>query len=143
MPQTGNAPILFFYFFILLLPYSISCLDTHHLIFGGDLNLSVNPTLDRSCTRKLTQSKAVICVPVFTDQTGSVNVWRFFQPTAKEFSFYSQVNQTYSRIDYFFLDKILLPSVKQCEYSSIVISDHPPLLLSDLGLVPKTTQPGD
>lgn len=71
------------------------------------------------------------------DQIGSVDVWRFYHPTAKEFSFYSQVHQTYSRIDYFFLDKALLPSVKQCEYSSIVISDHAPLVL-DLGLVPKT-----
>jgi len=116
---------------------SIPCLNTHHLIFGGDLNLSVNPSLDRSCLRKLTQSKAAKCLSVFTDQIGSVDVWLFYHPTAKEFSFYSQVHQTYSRIDYFFLDKILLPSVKQCEYSSIVISDHAPLLL-DLELVPKT-----
>ena len=116
---------------------SIPCLDTHHLIFGGDLNLAVNPTLDRSCLRKVTQSKAARCVSVFTDQIGSVDVWRFFHPTTKDFSFYSQVHQTYSRIDYFFLDKTLIPSVKQCEYSSIVISDHAPLLL-DLELVPKT-----
>lgn len=116
---------------------SIPCLNTHYLIFRGDLNLSVNPTLDRSCSRKLIQSKAAKCLSAFTDQIGSVDVWRFYHPTTKEFSFYSQVHQTYSRIDFFFLDKILLPSVKQCEYSSIVISDHAPLLL-DLELVPKT-----
>lgn len=32
---------------------SIPCRNTHHLILGGDLNLSVNPTLDRLCSRKL------------------------------------------------------------------------------------------
>ncbi len=115
---------------------SIPCLNTHYLIFGGDLNLSVNPTLDRSCSRKLTQSKAAKCLSVFTNQIGSVDVWRFYHPTTKEFSFYFQVHQTYSRIDYFFLDEILLPSVKQCKNSLIVISGHGPLLL-DLELVPK------
>lgn len=56
--------------------------------------------------------------------------------TTKEFSFYSHVHLTYSRIDYFFLDRILLPSVKLCEYSAIVISAHAPLLL-DLDLLPR------
>lgn len=70
------------------------------------------------------------------DQIGCVDAWRYFHPTIKEFSFYSQVHQTNSRIDYCFLDKILLPSVKLCEYSTIVISDHAPLLL-DMELIPK------
>lgn len=110
MPPIWDCPN-----FMTSLFLSIPSLDTHQLIFGGDLNLSVNPTLDRLCSRKLTQSKAAKCVSVFTDQIGSVDVQRFFHPTAKEFSFHSQVHQTYPWIDYFFLDKILLPSVKQCE----------------------------
>ena len=35
----------------------------------------------------------------------------------------------FSRIDYFLLDKMLLPSVRACTYEAIIISDHSPLSL--------------
>ena len=117
----------------------IPCLDSHHLILGGDLNLVVNPALDLSKPKNLTPSSTARALMTLVDQIGCVDTWRFSHPTAKEFSFYSHVHQTYSRIDFFFLDKILLPSVKLCEYSAIVISDHAPLLL-DLELLPKSGQ---
>lgn len=71
-----------------------------------------------------------------TDQIGCMDVWRFHHWTAREFSFCSHLHQAHSHIDYFFLDKILLPSVKLCKYSAIVISDHAPLLF-DLELLSK------
>lgn len=43
--------------------------------------------------------------------------------------FFSNVHQTFSRIDYFLLYKKLLPSVRACAYEAIVISDHSPLSL--------------
>ena len=55
--------------------------------------------------------------------------WHFLHPTDRQYSFYSHVHQTYSRIDYFFMDKTLLPNLWQCTYESIVISDHSPLVL--------------
>lgn len=47
----------------------------------------------------------------------------------KEFSCFSHVHQSYSRIDYFFIDKRLIPAVKAAEYTAIVESDHAPLIL--------------
>ena len=38
-------------------------------------------------------------------------------------------HHTYSRIDYFFIDKKLLNSVEEVEYSAIVESDHAPILM--------------
>ncbi len=43
--------------------------------------------------------------------------------------FLSHVHQTYSRIDYFFLDHTFLPYLQYCSYQSIVISDHAPIIL--------------
>lgn len=43
--------------------------------------------------------------------------------------FFSQVHQTYSRVDYFVIDQKLLPMISQVEYVSIVISDRCPVLL--------------
>lgn len=49
-------------------------------------------------------------------------------PTARSYSFFSNFHQTFSCIDFFLLDKKLLPVVKECTYKTIVISNHSPLI---------------
>lgn len=66
---------------------------------------------------------------MFMEENRYVDPWRFYNPSAKEFSFFSNVHQTFSRIDYFFLDSSLVSEVKSVEYLAIVISDHTPLTL--------------
>lgn len=39
------------------------------------------------------------------------------------------MHQTYTRIDYFFIDNLLLPNLRSCSYESILISDHAPLVI--------------
>lgn len=77
-------------------------LDSHHLILGGDLNLVVNPTLDKSNPKNLIPSNMGRTLTTLTDEIGCMDVWRFHHPTAREFSFCSNVYQAHSRIDYFF-----------------------------------------
>lgn len=72
-------------------------------------------------------------------QLGCIDACRLFHPLSKEFSYFSKVHQAYFRIDYFFIDRELLPAVKFTEYSTIVISDHAPYIL-DLALSPITTK---
>lgn len=62
-------------------------------------------------------------------QSGLVDPWRHRNPSAKKFSFFSQVHQSYSRIDYFFIDNSINRCVVSADYSAIVISDHAPLFL--------------
>lgn len=104
-------------------------LNSQRLIFGGDLNCVIDPALDRSSPRLLSPSKMSKALSMFMNQSGCIDPWRFLFPDKKEFSFFSHAHHTYSRIDYFFLDKTLLPSVRKIEYSAIVESDHAPLLL--------------
>ena len=59
----------------------------------------------------------------------SNNAWRFLFPSARQYSLFSPLHQSYSRIDYFFIDKRLLPMVKNCSYDAIIISDHCPLIM--------------
>ena len=105
-------------------------LDTHLLILAGDLNCVMNPTLDRSNPRTLNQSSMSKSISDFMLQNGFVDAWRFHNPQTKAYSFFSQVHQSYSRIDYFFVDGSLLSKVTSSEYHSIVISDHAPLSLN-------------
>merc|ERR1711895_250856 len=93
--------------------------------------------LDRSNPIVLAPSNKARALATLTDQIGCVDVWRSRHPATKQFSFYSSVHRTSSRIDYFFVDRLLLPSVKLCEYSSTVISDHAPLIL-DMELLPRS-----
>uniref|UniRef100_A0A1A8UGS9 exodeoxyribonuclease III n=1 Tax=Nothobranchius furzeri TaxID=105023 RepID=A0A1A8UGS9_NOTFU len=108
---------------------NIPFLNTHLLIFGGDLNCVFVPSLDRSGPRNLTPSSMSKTFSDFMIQNDLVDPWRLRNPTIKKISFFSQVHQSYSRIDYFFIDRTLNSCVTNSDYSGIVISDHSPLLL--------------
>lgn len=115
---------------------SLPDLHTHKLIFGGDINCVMDPSLDRSSSRVVMPSKMSQALATFMDQCGCVDPWRFSHPTDRHYSFYSHVHNSYSRIDYFFIDRTLLPTVTSVAYSSIVNSDHSPVIL-DLNLEPQ------
>lgn len=100
---------------------------THHLILGGDTNCVLSPFLDRSISKKAPLSKSAHAIQLFLETYGVVDVWRFYNPTSRAYSFYSPVHKTFSRIDHFFIDKRILHSTKNCDYGAIVISDHGPL----------------
>lgn len=65
----------------------------------------------------------------FMTQHKYIDPWRFNNPLAREYSFFSHVHHTFSRIDYFFVDGSLFPKVTNTKYLPIVISDHTPLVL--------------
>ena len=108
---------------------SIPHLDTHQLILSGDFNCVINPLLDKSSNKMATKSKTSECTKSFLKACAMADPWQSLFPTKREYSFFSPVHHTFSRIDYFFLDKTLLPWVQSCTYNSIVISDHAPLRL--------------
>ena len=108
---------------------SLPNLNTHHLILAGDLNCFIDNLLDRSSTRTAVPSKMSKTFSTFMNQCGCVDPWRFLHPTVKKFSFFSHVHHLYTRIDYFFMDRVLLPSLVSANYSAITISDHAPVIL--------------
>lgn len=79
-------------------------LDSHDLILGGDFNCVLDPKQDRSSTKVTSLSKSARCINTFLQAYGVIDPWRFKCPTSKQFSFFSPVHQTYSRIDYFLID---------------------------------------
>lgn len=107
-------------------------LGSHYLILGGDLNCWLDSALDRSSTRPGAVSKSASLIQSFISEYGISDVWRFLHPKEREFSFFSNVHHTYSRIDYIFIDNRLIPHV-------CVISDHAPVVMSLL--LPSTPQP--
>lgn len=115
----------FFRHFFSMLPGLNSC----PLIIGGDFNCWLDPVLDRSSSKPISESKSASFIHNFISEYGLSELWRFLHPTEREYSYFSSVHHSYSRIDYFFIDKSMLQNVRSCAYQSIVISDHAPLTL--------------
>lgn len=109
--------------------HSLPQINTHHLLLGGDINTVLDPVMDRSSNKQSSTSKSAQTLQSYLNTYGVVDIWRFLNPSTKHYSFFSPVHQTYSRIDYFFIDKKSVPNVTSCKYESIVISDHSPLIL--------------
>lgn len=104
--------------------FSLPDLNSHQLILGGDFNCCLDSSLDRSSNRPYASSKSSKVIQLFMEQYAVSDAWRFFNPSTKQFSFFSPVHGTFSRIDFFLIDSKLLSSVMSCSYSPIVISDH-------------------
>ena len=83
-------------------------LDSHTLILGGDLNCVIDPVLDRSSSRIIPPSKMSQTLSAFMDQFGYIDPWRFTYPSARQYSFFSHAHRSFSRIDYFLMDKNLI-----------------------------------
>lgn len=109
--------------------FSLPDLNGSQLIIGGDFNCCLDPLLDRSSNKPHHLSKSSKAIHMFMEQYKVSDVWRYFNPDAKQFSFFSPVHGTFSRIDFFLVDNNLLPIVNACSYTPIVISDHAPVLL--------------
>ena len=105
-------------------------LDSHFLILGGDFNCWLDPTLDRSSGRPGAVSKSALCIQSFLSEFGVSDIWRFLHPQDRQYSFFSSVHHSYSRIDYIFIDNRLIPQVRSCTYHCIVISDHAPVAMA-------------
>lgn len=107
---------------------NLPSLNEVSFIFGGDMNCVIDTQLDRS-KPSLARSQMAGTLHSFMSNNGYVDPWRFRHPTGVQYSFYSHVHQTFSRIDYFFIDANLMPKVADVSYHPIIISDHAPLSL--------------
>ena len=105
-------------------------LNTYELILGGDFNCVLDTKLDRSSPKPAHTSLTAKTIQAFLEDFAISDAWRFSFPTSHQYSFFSHVHHSYSRIDYFFIDQKLLSKIKSCSYESITISDHAPLLLT-------------
>lgn len=106
---------------------SIPNLDSYHLVMSGDYNLVMDSVWDRSSHSLLRPSKSVQTIQSFVEAHKLVDPWRFKYPTKREYSFYSNVHKSFSRIDFFLVDPYLLSAITDCKYDPIVISDHAPV----------------
>uniref|UniRef100_H2ZXS7 Endonuclease/exonuclease/phosphatase domain-containing protein n=1 Tax=Latimeria chalumnae TaxID=7897 RepID=H2ZXS7_LATCH len=94
---------------------------------GGDFNCVLDAAMDKSSSGSMDNSRVAGAVGKEMEELGLVEVWRHRHPTSREYSFHSQVHDTFSRIDLVLLSSSLLCRVESCSYLPRSISDHSPL----------------
>lgn len=63
-------------------------------------------------------------------ELGVIDVWREFNPTSKDFTYYSFPHSVYSRLDYFFMFSKDKFKVKDNGIATIDLSDHSPISIT-------------
>lgn len=109
---------------------SIPNLDSHHIILSGDFSLVLDPVWDRSSHSVSRPTKSAQIVQTFMDMHKLIDPWRFKNPTKIEYSFFSNVHKSFSRIDFFLVDPFFLNAISEWKYNPILISDHAPVSMT-------------
>lgn len=100
------------------------------IFWGGDFNCILDANLDRSSTTNYSLSNMSIALAKNTQELGLYETWRTIHPNDRDFSFYSPVHNTYSRIDFFFVSSSFVSKISKCVYLARILSDHSALLFS-------------
>lgn len=66
----------------------------------------------------------------FAQSANLYAVWRCYHSTEKDFTFFSQIHLSYSRIDMFLLDTFLLQQISKSEIGCITWTDHAPVSIT-------------
>uniref|UniRef100_A0A8C5M2S8 Reverse transcriptase domain-containing protein n=1 Tax=Leptobrachium leishanense TaxID=445787 RepID=A0A8C5M2S8_9ANUR len=100
------------------------------LILGGDFNIPMVPREDSSSARQRTPHRILAGIHRSLRALRLVDVWRALNPTVRDFTYYSSVHHTYTRLDYFFVPQFDLPLVRESTILATTWSDHAPVVLS-------------
>ena len=90
-------------------------------IIAGDFNTPLSP-MDRSSKMKISKE-----TQVFNDTLNKmdlIDIYRSFHPKTTEYTFFSSVHETFSKIDHILGHKSSLGKFKKIEIISSIFSDH-------------------
>lgn len=100
------------------------------LILGGDFNISPDPQIDTSHKRS-SHSNAFLKHFRKSLQTHRLlDSWRTLHPVDRDYSYYSKVHDTYTRIDMIYVDHVALEWLQTSSIGTITLSDHAPVTAS-------------
>lgn len=94
------------------------------LIIVGDFNFVFDPALETQPLSLRSEGKYLRAIKQKLHKQQLVEAWRILHPRGRDFTYYSLVHSSYSRIDYILLDHQLLEGLVKAEIKSITLSDH-------------------
>ena len=87
----------------------------------GDFNTSLIP-MDRSSKQKINKETQALNDTI--DQIDLIDIYRTIQPKVADYTFFSRVHGTFSRINHILGHKSSLGKFKKIEIISSIFSDH-------------------
>lgn len=90
--------------------------------FGSHFNLVFDPALDRSTPGSLNRSKAALVLVQGLRDLGLCDIWRKFNRKLKDFSFFSNLHNSYCRM--FLISFSMIVRVTDCSYLAAILSDN-------------------
>uniref|UniRef100_A0A8C5QPK6 exodeoxyribonuclease III n=1 Tax=Leptobrachium leishanense TaxID=445787 RepID=A0A8C5QPK6_9ANUR len=98
------------------------------LVVAGDLNVPLDPRLDTSAGRSSVPQCVLQHIRRSLDELQLVDIWRAFHAGERDYSFFSPVHASYSRLDYLFVRQCDVLLVDETYILAQTWSDHCPLL---------------
>ena len=93
-------------------------------IIGGDLNLYINPLLDKHEGKNTDHSQAGKALKNLLSDQDLVDVWRAKNPNSKRYTWRSNNPLVQTRLDYWLISATLMYNVTDCEIKPSIKSDH-------------------
>lgn len=110
---------------------AISDLTDCPVIIAGDFNTVLDPSIDRSGNlRNKPIWKSTSIIKQFMTDYGLADSWRLQHPSSREYSFFSPVHHSYSRLDFFLTSNSMISNTSQSTIHPIIISDHVPVTIN-------------
>lgn len=99
------------------------------VIVGGDFNLTLNPKMDTSKGRSTIAISGLRRLRKALREYQLMDVWRINNPIEKDYTYYSPVHGSYSRLDHIMMKHADLKMVKKIDIKNFTISDHAPVVM--------------
>uniref|UniRef100_A0A8C5PT47 Reverse transcriptase domain-containing protein n=1 Tax=Leptobrachium leishanense TaxID=445787 RepID=A0A8C5PT47_9ANUR len=112
----------------------VQSLSSGALYICGDFNMTPNPTVDSQSSGGRPPSRKVQSLGKrltdFLHTADLYDAWRMSHPQVRDYTYYSHVHSSYSRIDLGLIHRTLIPNLLDARIGPITWSDHAPLILS-------------
>lgn len=99
------------------------------ILLAGDFNNPLEPLLDTSQGRSSISHKSLSYIRKGLYDAQLIDIWRLMHPRMRDYTHYSHVHHTYSKIDFFFIDHHHLSLHISADIETSPISDHSPTML--------------
>lgn len=100
------------------------------VILAGDFNLCIDPALDRSSGIGGEGHNQLSSLRRKLHDSHLIDVWRVQHPKERDYTIFSLVHGTYSRLDYLMVDHSLLDSIAGSRIETMTLSDHAPVIMT-------------
>lgn len=99
------------------------------LVIGGDFNVTVDPHKDSSTGSYALSQRSRIPLKESFYLYQLADKWRIVCPQERDYTFFSSVHRSYSRIDLSLVSNAVIPMVSRAHIDHIALSDHAPISL--------------